>query len=231
MNEIKITVEGPVGSGKSALLGEIEILCKALGVPVRYANPSDANSEKAMTHADWTAYLEMYKPSVVLHEKGPARAAPANAPIADPTDPGRDVDTLREHVRHLERRVQQLSSSAPVEDSTLPLEKALHELVSKIAPGLDTGDLLKDAQRASSMLDAPVADQQVAQWNEGFSSLSLWWTMIEAEAELAGEPIKDDAPILHFKGCGTSHQVTAGDIRAALFSVAKIPHHLRPVRR
>lgn len=43
---------------------------------------------------------------------------------------------------------------APVADSTLPLEKALHELVSKIDPGLDTGDLLQDAQRASAMLDA-----------------------------------------------------------------------------
>jgi hypothetical protein len=28
-----------------------------------------------MTHADWITYLEMYKPSVVLHEKGPARSA------------------------------------------------------------------------------------------------------------------------------------------------------------
>ncbi|MCM2572622.1 hypothetical protein NAT65_16180 [Achromobacter xylosoxidans] len=82
MSEIKITVQGPVGSGKSALLGEIEILCKALGVPVRYADPSDAASEKSMTHADWTAYLEMYKPSVVLHEKGPDRAALASAPVA-----------------------------------------------------------------------------------------------------------------------------------------------------
>ncbi|MCV6799330.1 hypothetical protein OII53_24825 [Achromobacter ruhlandii] len=75
MSEIKITVEGPVGSGKSALLGEIEILCKALGVPVRYADPAAAASEKAMTHADWITYLEMYKPSVVLHEKGPDRSA------------------------------------------------------------------------------------------------------------------------------------------------------------
>lgn len=82
MSEIKITVQGPVGSGKSALLGEIEILCKALGVPVRYADPSDAASEKSMTHADWTAYLEMYKPSVVLHEKGSDRAALASAPVA-----------------------------------------------------------------------------------------------------------------------------------------------------
>ncbi len=43
---------------------------------------------------------------------------------------------------------------APVANPTLPLEQALHELVSKIAPGLDTGDLLQDAQRTSAMLDA-----------------------------------------------------------------------------
>jgi len=61
-------------------------------------------------------------------------------------------------------------------------------------------------------------DERTAQRNDGFSSLSLWWTMIEAEAELVGEPIKDDAPILSFMGCGASHQVTAGEIRAALAS-------------
>ena len=35
----------------------------------------------------------------------------------DPTDPGRDVDVLREHVRHLERRVRQLHAqqAEPVE--------------------------------------------------------------------------------------------------------------------
>lgn len=84
--EIKIIAEGPVGSGKSALLGEIEILCKALGVPVRYANPSDAASEKSMTHADWTAYLEMYKPSVVLHEQGPIRPTPPASAQDDAKD-------------------------------------------------------------------------------------------------------------------------------------------------
>lgn len=45
-------------------------------------------------------------------------------------------------------------ASARVADSTLPLEQAMHELVNKIDPGLDTGDLLQDARRASTMLDA-----------------------------------------------------------------------------
>lgn len=69
MKEVTITVSGPVGCGKSAILGEIEILCKALGIPCRYADPVAAQSEKNMTHADWTSDLELYKPSVVLVER------------------------------------------------------------------------------------------------------------------------------------------------------------------
>lgn len=69
MSEITVTVSGPVGCGKSAVLGEIEIALRAIGVPVRYADPVGAESEKGMTHADWATYLEMYKPSVVLVEE------------------------------------------------------------------------------------------------------------------------------------------------------------------
>ncbi len=69
MSEITVTVSGPVGCGKSAIAGEIEIAMKALGVPVRYADEAAALSEKRMTHADWQGYLEMYQPSVVLVEK------------------------------------------------------------------------------------------------------------------------------------------------------------------
>lgn len=50
--------------------------------------------------------------------------------------------------------------SAPVAD-TLPLEKALYELVDKIAPGLDTGDLVQDARRSSTLLDAIMASAPV----------------------------------------------------------------------
>ncbi|MBP6564349.1 MAG: hypothetical protein KA200_01925 [Burkholderiales bacterium] len=77
MADITITVSGPVGSGKSALLGEIEVLMRALGVPVRYADPMSAESEKRMTGADWTAYIEMYQPSVVLVEAPPAAPEPS----------------------------------------------------------------------------------------------------------------------------------------------------------
>lgn len=52
-------------------------------------------------------------------------------------------------------------AGAPVFD-TLPLENALHELVSKIAPGLDTGDILQDARQASAMLGVIMASAPVA---------------------------------------------------------------------
>ncbi len=44
-----------------------------------------------MTHADWITYLEMYKPSVVLHEKGPDRAALASTPVAGEAQPKPDT--------------------------------------------------------------------------------------------------------------------------------------------
>lgn len=40
--------------------------------------------------------------------------------------------------------------------------------------------------------------------------------MAFAEAEMVGEPIADDAVVLHFMGSGASDQVTAGEIRKAL---------------
>lgn len=69
MTEITVTISGPIGCGKSAIAGEIEIAMLAIGVPVRYADPKAAQTEKNMSHADWQSALEMYKPSVVLVEE------------------------------------------------------------------------------------------------------------------------------------------------------------------
>jgi len=82
MSEITITASGEVSCGKSAILGEIEILCKALGIPVRYENEAATQSEKNMTHADWTGALELYKPSVVLVESLTRELAAKDAEIA-----------------------------------------------------------------------------------------------------------------------------------------------------
>jgi hypothetical protein len=71
MKEITLTATGPTGSGKSALLGEIEITLRALNLPYRYADEQKARVEKNMTGADWVAELEAIKPSVVLVEGTP----------------------------------------------------------------------------------------------------------------------------------------------------------------
>lgn len=44
-------------------------------------------------------------------------------------------------------------------DTTLPFEQALAELVDKIVPGLDTGNLLDDAKEASGALDKRAASE------------------------------------------------------------------------
>jgi hypothetical protein len=66
MNEVTITVSGRVGSGKSAVCGEIEILCRALGLQVEWIGGRD---EKNLTGADWIHEIEMYKPVVKIVEQ------------------------------------------------------------------------------------------------------------------------------------------------------------------
>lgn len=66
MSIVSVTVKGPVGSGKSAICGEIEIALRAIGVPVAWVG---AQEEKNMTHADWQSALDLYKPHVVICEE------------------------------------------------------------------------------------------------------------------------------------------------------------------
>jgi len=70
--EVLVEVSGLTGSGKSAIAGEIEILCKALGLDAEWVN---GDEEKRLTHADWIGALEMYKPKVVIVEQNIPRAA------------------------------------------------------------------------------------------------------------------------------------------------------------
>jgi len=111
-----------------------------------------------------------------MYARNAVRAALASTPVADPapqyaySDDGRTVTMTNAD------RAPRYRESAPVAGSTLPLEKALHELVSKIAPGLDTGDLLQDAQRASTMLDtAPVAGEATEDaFDDGWREAANW---------------------------------------------------------
>jgi Mrp family chromosome partitioning ATPase len=66
VGEVLVTVSGFTGSGKSAVAGEIEILCKALGLDVEWV---DSEEEKRLTHADWTSDLELFKPRVRIVER------------------------------------------------------------------------------------------------------------------------------------------------------------------
>lgn len=106
MTEITVTVSGPVGCGKSAIAGEIEIAMRAIGVPVRFADEAGWQSEKNMTHADWQDYLEMYQPSVVIGERNwPAIKVEAAVGGAYEMQDGRrfwvDAPVAREIVRRV----------------------------------------------------------------------------------------------------------------------------------
>lgn len=75
--EVLVVVTGYTGTGKSAVAGEIEIMCRALGLEVEWPG---GDSEKNMTHADWTAALEQYRPRVRIVERnvpGPIAASAA----------------------------------------------------------------------------------------------------------------------------------------------------------
>jgi|GEM_PF-1654776 len=82
--EVLVEVSGLTGSGKSAVAGEIEILCKALGLDAEWVN---GDEEKRLTHADWIGALEMYKPKVVIVERNIPRAALS----AQPSPGGQDA--------------------------------------------------------------------------------------------------------------------------------------------
>ena len=73
-----------------------------------------------------------------------------------------------------------------------------------------TGRLEKGDKLYASPVVPPVP-QEISN-----STFGLWWAMLEAEHELAEQPISDDATILHYMGCGASCQVSAGDIRKLL---------------
>ena len=73
--EVLVVVSGFTGSGKSAVAGEIEIMCRALGLQVEWP---DGAEEKGLTGADWQTALEMYKPRVRIVEKN------VRAPAAEP---------------------------------------------------------------------------------------------------------------------------------------------------
>lgn len=69
MAEVLVIVAGPVGSGKSAVLGVIEAALMMRGLSVRYDDDKAAQVERALTSGDWTAELERTSPLIVLVEQ------------------------------------------------------------------------------------------------------------------------------------------------------------------
>lgn len=70
---VYVEVSGLTGSGKSAVMGEIEIALRALGLTVRH--DAEFQAEKNGTHADWQAALDLYKPTIVIRERNVPRLA------------------------------------------------------------------------------------------------------------------------------------------------------------
>jgi hypothetical protein len=83
--------------------------------------------------------------------------------------------------------------------------KTLDEITQQLG---DAGVRLPQDQRPPAPEHGPGLD--------GRTSFALWWAMVNAEAELAGEPIADSTVILNFMGSGASHTVTAKEIRELL---------------
>lgn len=50
---------------------------------------------------------------------------------------------------------------------------------------------------------------------------TMWWSMVKADAELAGQPIHRDDLILHFSGSGAGCMVFAKDLDAAVEALNK----------
>lgn len=68
-NIVTITASGLKGIGKSAVLGEIEIALRAIGLKVSWARPDEAISEKNLAGGEWYSQLEELKPEIVLVEE------------------------------------------------------------------------------------------------------------------------------------------------------------------
>jgi deoxyadenosine/deoxycytidine kinase len=65
MNKVKITISGPVGSGKTALANLIESAMKWLPVQRKEMDPTITES---LTNSECMDYLKMYKPEIEIVE-------------------------------------------------------------------------------------------------------------------------------------------------------------------
>lgn len=66
---VTVTASGPVGCGKSAILTEIEIALKAIGVPVSWRDEKPGDRSIDHERSLSTDMMELYRPTVVLVEQ------------------------------------------------------------------------------------------------------------------------------------------------------------------
>ncbi|HEM8998856.1 TPA: hypothetical protein U2T46_000891 [Burkholderia cenocepacia] len=207
MNKVTITVSGAVGSGKSALCGEIEILCKALGLQVDWIG---GREEKNLTHADWTEALEMYKPSVTLVEQIERKAAPADAQAVEgvrawETDDGRVISD--------EQKQQALRDGGASSSSVRPYAHALGRIApAQAAKPVAIPQPVLDALRFYANGHHFSIDDDHQQFDTVSGEPQNWLcserdddcTMIEdgsiAKAALRGQPLGFEEPVSAIEG-------------------------------
>jgi hypothetical protein len=232
--EVTITVSGPVGSGKSALCGEIEIMCRALGLQVRWSD----DGEKNMTGADWTTALELYKPTVTIVESIAAPEAPA--PHIDDAA----VDEFAKAMKQKLARSRDKGRGGWETCHSADLSRMLREHVEKGDPldvanfcmflwalghGIAPASVSEPDREASQQAPEPQSDPDVAdiiagelQTSRGYA-YTLMAEALKAAAPEAPEPTMDDAIAA---GDGTLHgAIDHWQARALKAESALAAHH------
>ena len=161
---VHVEVSGLTGSGKSAVMGEIEIALKALGLKVEHG--PDFQAEKNGTHADWQTALDLHQPTVVLTERNISAHPPARED-ALPVGWLRAVD---------EEMVCAHLGVADAEDSFETAKKKLASLIQwNIAVAMDPsvgGHPAPDALRVAveairAEINAPLTGPTHGAWDRG----------------------------------------------------------------
>ena len=159
-----------------------------------------------------------------------------NGPIPSPLmlEAAEIIDQLRQQLEAAQSHINCLEDAITERDNALAEVQRMQSIIKKAQEQkptcfVDADNLCDDGTVGGFCNVAPCETQYyklplyayppiLADHSEDVqkSTFSLWWSMVEAEHDLAGEPIKDNEIILHYMGCGAICQVTAGDIRKML---------------
>lgn len=72
--EVHVTISGLTGSGKSAIYMEVVAALRAIGVPVKHADPREFQALLNGGEGDSEIGLQLYKPTVIIAEQNISRA-------------------------------------------------------------------------------------------------------------------------------------------------------------